>query len=958
MSKKSIQSRKFLEKQVKLVLSEQPLASGFPYPDTDKMKIAIEKGMIDILQGLYEPFVAIGNQIINKLYGGNLEQALGSLNYDKEAGSKKNFEDLKSVKDFFILFSEPNLADQRLGLKNMGDYLDPKFAKPSKYLKKYLSFINTELVPQWNQAKNNKNQKFSAKLYTDLYKSIYSKAPRTRGSVLFSMRGTPAGQHSTITDIKTLKKKNFFNIAAKLRMPFAHFAILCLNPFQEFISNYSEAIEGEQFKTIRDFSNLESAEELLNKYKDYFVNSLDLEDKEILKNTFIAFSVAKLVDPSGGTPLSKWYQIVSRDPPNMKIGGKSFGRTIAKFYTDSVLDYAEWKAMASLLEKTIKKPVNFLSWWSLVILSFYMIDPLKYLDTGFPISLPDSSLDSLKIFKAKIPGAVDNTLKAISDIEKTKPRDSDWFFTSQENETWRREFSEIEKVIKKELETAAAIKVLDSAAKKYQTWKNIRGSFKEMFTLMRRYLQLEINKDNIEQNKEALKDSKNLMIDFYNQVRVPDTSFLFKVTGSDLGSETNESMETTIINRKQLSSIVSKILLEQNEEETEAEKKKKKEAQRDKKIKDRFKAAGEAEQKRIKIDGDLYKLLNSGLKKYFNKHKKFSQNSKVDIPDVAFPIENEQLIKNHGLTSFNVSKKLSAAQGLWKKAQNAEQNLTMDILTKQFSKKYEQIFPTSLRKSITAKFRKDIGDPEAHHSLFIPGEDGFTPAISKFGLYHQIESLDVLRTPGVTQVNFPIYCYYAPRLFEGRPNSSIFILTGNPGEASKIMYYQSDRKSAFANTKNSASKTMRIDSLDKLFPVATLSQRAELHRLRYKKALLLNEKFSLDFYMKKYTSIIKQTESRVETMYITAMRDYIFFLGEMTQTADYLGKIGEANQKAAKILAEQASKPRKVFGVQDNERIAAATMMVHLEKLSVIDKALKEKGLNLAMKKYLTDSKK
>ena len=126
MSKKSIQSRKFLEEQVKLMLNEY--ASGTPsswFRSLSDVEKAVVETAIGILEGGYEQFVAIGNQIINKLYGGNFEQAFGSLNYDKKPGMEKNLEDLKTVKDFFILFSEPNLADQELGSAGMGDYLDP-----------------------------------------------------------------------------------------------------------------------------------------------------------------------------------------------------------------------------------------------------------------------------------------------------------------------------------------------------------------------------------------------------------------------------------------------------------------------------------------------------------------------------------------------------------------------------------------------------------------------------------------------------------------------------------------------------------------------------------------------------------------------------------------------------------------------------------------------------------------
>ncbi len=965
MSKKTIQSRKFLEQQVKLMLNEQS------YEDYDIDSVtgepaAVAQDFIDSLepkpawvQGLYEPFVAIGNQIINKLYGGNFEQAIGSLNYDKEAGSKKNFEDLRSVKDFFILFSEPNLADQQLGLKDMGDYLDPKFAKPSKYLKKYLSFINTKLVPKWNQIKKNKNQRFSAELYSDLYRSIYSSAPKTRGSVLFSMRGTPAGQHSTITNRKTLKEKNFFNIAAKLRMPFAQFALLCLRPFQELISNVSSMYEQEQITTVGELSSQGNIMDLLSSYKNYFVKSLNSKDKEILKNTFLAFSVAKMVDPSGGTPLDQWYQIISKDPPKVKIGGKSLGYEVAYLVTDWTLIGAEYRALQSILQRTIKKRVKLLSWWTVAFAAFYIIDPLKYLDTGSPVSLPDSSPDSLKLFKAKIPGAIDKTLKVISDLEKTKPKDGDWFFTTEENEAWRREFSEIEKVLKKELETGAAIRVLDSAAKKYKTWKNIQGSFKEMFTLMRMYLQFEINKDNIEESKQALKGSKNLMIDFYNQVRIPDTSFIFHVKAPDLGSETNESMKTTITNRKQLSSIVSKILLEQGEEVeirhmTAAEKQadneaaeKAKRAEHEKQIDAVRRKAGEVRKEMLKTDGDLYEFLEKGWRTYAVKH--VSSELQKDIPTKVreeYPIINKKIIEDHGLTGYNVSEKLKNAQGLWKKANGAEDKLTMDSLTKEFSKKYEQIFPTSLRKSLSARFRRDHGlGPDDYLSIFRPGKDGFTPHASRVGLYHEIESLDVLdlkQSQGGTQDSFPIYCYFAPRLYEGDPNSSVFMLTDDPGEAREVLYRQSLRDDEYANHKGSVSKIMRIDSLDKLFPMYTLSQRAELHRLQYEKAIFVGTGFDLSSYVKNYKRFMTGAkDDKVEMQYITAMRDYVLFLAEMTATADYLGKIGEANQEVAKLLANEASKEGAVL----NERLAAATMMVHLEKLSIIDKAFKDGGL-------------
>ena len=64
MSKKSIQSRKFLEEQVKLMLNEY--ASGTPsswFRSLSDVEKAVVETAIGILEGGYEQFVAIGNQI-------------------------------------------------------------------------------------------------------------------------------------------------------------------------------------------------------------------------------------------------------------------------------------------------------------------------------------------------------------------------------------------------------------------------------------------------------------------------------------------------------------------------------------------------------------------------------------------------------------------------------------------------------------------------------------------------------------------------------------------------------------------------------------------------------------------------------------------------------------------------------------------------------------------------------
>ena len=977
MSKKPIQSRKFLEEQVKFMLNEidggDPTTidgkltmkrSHLTKAQKDKNKNSLEKAPEEIIKGLYEPFVVIGNRIFNKLYGGNLEQALGSLNYDKEAGSKKNFEDLKSVKDFFVLFSEPNLSDQQLGLNSMGDYLDPKFAKPSKYLKKYVSFINTKLVPKWNQVKKNENQRFSKELYEKLYRSIYSSAPKTSGTGI-PMRFGTAGSYSTITDKKTLEEKNFFIIAAKTRMPFAQFALLCLRPFQELISSISNMYGEDQLTTVRELSSQNNITELLSSYKDYFVGSLNSEDKEILRNTFLAFSVAKMVDPSGNTPLSKWYQIVSKDPPNMKIGGKSIGYYVAYFRSWIALSLAEWNALKMLLQRIRKKKTNLFSWPMLLIMGIQLIDPLKYLDTGSPISLPDS----VNVLKGKIPGAIDKTLKVINDIEKTKPKDGDWFFTAEENETWRREFSEIEKILKNELESGGVTKVMDSAAEKYKTWKDIQGSYKEMFTLMRMYLQLEINKDNIEANKQALKESKSGIIDFYNRVRVPADS-LFETKVANTGSGITEPMKTTIINRKQLSSIVSETLLEKDEnEETELEKqkeeeKKKKEAEAIEKAKktqmDAEIAAAQAaayDEVKNRKDDDLYTFLAHGLFAFGKKHIKIV---KGDLDGVKFSFGkiNQSLIKGYGLTASNVSDKSVAAQGLWKKAVGAEKKLTIKTLNAQFFEKYEQIFPTSARDSLAAKHKTyddfEVGRRGSEIALFAPGKDGFTPAITQVGLYHEINSFDSLKA--VTQASFPVYSYFAPRLYKGEPKTSVFILTSDPGEAAEIMLFQSLHPSQFENTQGSASKTMRIDTFDKLFQTS-LSDQAILIREQYEQAVMSGEGFKLSDYVENYKTLSNSAANdNVEKQYITAMYDYVNFLAEMVATADYLGKLSNANKAVAEILDQEASKPTEIVSKQQNEQVAAATMMVQLEKLSIIDKQLKSKGLKLHLDKKLVNN--
>ena len=86
------------------------------------------------------------------------------------------------------------------------------------------------------------------------------------------------------------------------------------------------------------------------------------------------------------------------------------------------------------------------------------------------------------------------------------------------------------------------------------------------------------------------------------------------------------------------------------------------------------------------------------------------------------------------------------------------------------------------------------------------------------------------------------------------------------------------------------------------------------------------------------------------------MYDYVNFLAEMVATADYLGKLSNANKAAAKILDQEASKFTERFSRGQNEQVAAATMMVQLEKLSIIDKQLKSKGLKLYLDKKLVNN--